>query len=148
MAKAKELLREIPPATVDAMQSKQVSMTILAKETEMIKNMMNEGLLSSKRAQMFLNLIIDDTVKVERSRENIYQLVSFDFIFKYLRLIKNLMYLIVGQILQLAPIGIYRICLQSSSHPLHHQWHLDNRLSLHQLDFFPDFRCHPSTPVR
>lgn len=71
--RAKELLSKISCETVTAIRSKQISRTVLAKEAEMVKHMVEEGLLTSKHAEEFLETITHDVVEIESQRNRMYR---------------------------------------------------------------------------
>lgn len=56
-----------------AIRSKQISRTVLAKEAEMVKHMVEEGLLTSKHAEEFLETITHDVVEIESQRNRMYR---------------------------------------------------------------------------
>lgn len=59
--------------TVLAIRSKQAARLVLAKEAEMVKNMVHEGLLSPAHAEEFLEEISADTEKIEQERNRMYK---------------------------------------------------------------------------
>jgi len=59
--------------TVAAIRSKQAARLVLAKEAEMVRNMTEEGLLTSKYAEEFLDEIEKDTRSIERQRNKMYR---------------------------------------------------------------------------
>lgn len=73
MVIAKEWLRKFSKDTLNSIRSKQVARTVLAKEAEMVKNMMEEGLLSTKHAEEFLEEIGHDVARIEKQRNAMYR---------------------------------------------------------------------------
>ncbi len=63
----------IPIEIQSSIARKQIARTILAKEAEMVKNMMEEGLLSSRHAQEFLEEIGSDVARIEKQRNDMYR---------------------------------------------------------------------------
>ena len=72
------MLDRIPTDTITAIRSKQISRTILAKEAEMVKHMVHEGLLTSKHAEEFLEIITQDATKIENQRNKMYRYAFVD----------------------------------------------------------------------
>jgi hypothetical protein len=66
----------IPQAIQTTIARKQIARTILAKEAEMVKNMMTEGLLSEKHAHEFFQEIGEDVAKIEIERNSMYRWVA------------------------------------------------------------------------
>jgi hypothetical protein len=60
---------------VAAIRSKQAARMVLAKEAEMVKSLVDEGLLTPKNAEEFLENISRDTRKIEKGRNKMYRLV-------------------------------------------------------------------------
>lgn len=73
MQRAKKLLAEMDAETVNAIRSKQAARMVLAKEAEMVKNLMSEGLLTSNHAEEFLEEISKDTNRIEKQRNQLYR---------------------------------------------------------------------------
>ena len=67
------MLATIPDETVAAIRSKQAARLVLAKEAEMVKQMTDEGLLTTTYAEEFLEEIGRDTQKIERQRNKMYK---------------------------------------------------------------------------
>ena len=66
--RAQSLLGTIHPETISAIRSKQTARTVLSKEQAMIHEMVNEGLLTAKHAEEFLDEITTDTLNIEEDR--------------------------------------------------------------------------------
>jgi polyhydroxyalkanoate synthesis regulator phasin len=58
---------------ITAIRSKQAARMVLAKEAEMIKNLVNEGLLTTRHAEQFLEEISNDTHRIEKNRNKLYR---------------------------------------------------------------------------
>lgn len=63
----------IPDATIAGIRTKQAARALLSKEVELIKHMVEEGLLSEKHAEQFLQEISDDAAKIEKQRKALYR---------------------------------------------------------------------------
>jgi hypothetical protein len=63
----------ISPNTVAAIRSKQASRLLLAKEAEMVRHMVDEGLLTETHAEAFLSEITEDTQRIEKARNQLYR---------------------------------------------------------------------------
>jgi polyhydroxyalkanoate synthesis regulator phasin len=59
--------------TVAAIKSKQAARLVLAKQAELVKNMVQEGLLTSQHAEEFLEEISHDTERIEKERNRLYK---------------------------------------------------------------------------
>lgn len=59
--------------TVGAIRSKQAARLVLAKEAEMVRNMVQEGLLTPHHAEEFLEEISHDTQRIEQERNRMYR---------------------------------------------------------------------------
>lgn len=59
--------------TVSAIRSKQAARMVLAKEAEIVKNLVSEGLLTPQYAEAFLEEISHDTARIERERDLMYR---------------------------------------------------------------------------
>lgn len=59
--------------TVAAIRTKQAAALILNKEAEMVKNMVNEGLLIPSDAEEILELISKDMLKIDKKRNQMYR---------------------------------------------------------------------------
>lgn len=70
--KAKHLLNSMSPSTVHQIQVKQTARAVLAKEAELVKVMLQEGLLTPTDAEELLEEIGVDTAEIERSRNSMY----------------------------------------------------------------------------
>lgn len=73
MVRARKRLNEIPKAIVQDIRSRQVSRMVLAKESELVKNMVDEGLLASTHAAIFMEEIQSDVRVIEDDRRQFYQ---------------------------------------------------------------------------
>mmetsp|Transcript_15952 Transcript_15952/g.21978 ORF Transcript_15952/g.21978 Transcript_15952/m.21978 type:complete len:161 (-) Transcript_15952:310-792(-) len=71
--RAQSMLSSMSPDTVAGIRSKQAARLVLAKEAEMVRNMTEEGLLTSKYAEEFLEEIGRDTHAIERQRNKMYK---------------------------------------------------------------------------
>ncbi len=71
--RAKERLQLIEPEIIAAIKSKQAAMTVLARETELVKTMCEEGLLSTNQAEKLLEEITEDTYLLEWDQGNIFR---------------------------------------------------------------------------
>jgi hypothetical protein len=71
--RARKRLNEIPKAIVQDIRSRQVSRMVLAKESELVKNMVDEGLLASTHAAIFMEEIQSDIRVIEDDRRQFYQ---------------------------------------------------------------------------
>jgi hypothetical protein len=60
------------PSTVHQIQVKQTARAVLAKEAELVKVMLQEGLLTPTDAEELLEEIGVDTAEIERSRNSMY----------------------------------------------------------------------------
>jgi hypothetical protein len=67
------MLSAMSEETIAAIRSKQAARLVLAKEAEMVKAMTEEGLLTDKHAEEFLEEIGKDTQKIERKRNLMYR---------------------------------------------------------------------------
>lgn len=70
---AKQRLQHMDLETVSAIRSKQAARMVLSKEAEMVKNLVNEGLLTPKYAQEFFEEISEDTSQIEKERNMMYR---------------------------------------------------------------------------
>jgi polyhydroxyalkanoate synthesis regulator phasin len=70
--------------TVAGIRSKQAARMVLAKEAEMVKNLVAEGLLTSKNAEEFIEEISEDTHRIEKERNRLYRWVDFLFFVVFL----------------------------------------------------------------
>ena len=66
--KARQRLIQIDADALKAIRSKQAARMVLSKEAEMVKNLVAEGLLTTKNAEEFLEQITNDTANIERER--------------------------------------------------------------------------------
>lgn len=73
VSKAKQRLNEMSAETINAIRSKQAARLVLAKEAEMVKAMVQEGLLTSHHAEEFLEEISHDTQRIEKERNLMYK---------------------------------------------------------------------------
>lgn len=73
VAKAREKLREMNSETVAAIKSKQVARVVLAKQAELVQQMVHEGLLTPNYAEDFLEEISHDTQRIEKERNRMYR---------------------------------------------------------------------------
>ncbi len=73
MEEAKQRLQQMDLETVSAIRSKQAARMVLSKEAEMVKNLVNEGLLTPKYAQEFFEEISEDTSQIEKERNMMYR---------------------------------------------------------------------------
>lgn len=71
--KARRMLLAMNPETVSAIRSKQAARLVLAKEAEIVKNMVHEGLLTPQHAEEFLEEISKDTERIEKERNRMYK---------------------------------------------------------------------------
>lgn len=71
--RAKARLNNMNGDTINAIRSKQAARLVLAKEAEMVKAMVQEGLLTSHHAEEFLEEISHDTQRIEKERNRMYQ---------------------------------------------------------------------------
>lgn len=62
------------PEAVAGIRAKQAARMVLAKEAEMVKNLVSEGLLTAKHAEEFLEEISRDTHRIEKERNRLYRL--------------------------------------------------------------------------
>lgn len=69
--KAKAVLALFAPSTVEAIKTKQRQHMLLAKEVDLIKEMVAEGLLSNKNAEAFIEEITQDSIRVEQERNQL-----------------------------------------------------------------------------
>lgn len=67
------MLLAMNPETVSAIRSKQAARLVLAKEAEIVKNMVHEGLLTPQHAEEFLEEIGKDTERIEKERNRMYK---------------------------------------------------------------------------
>jgi polyhydroxyalkanoate synthesis regulator phasin len=58
---------------IAAIRSKQAVRMVLAKEAEMVKSLVEEGLLTPKHAEEFLEEIGKDTNRIENKRNRLYK---------------------------------------------------------------------------
>lgn len=72
MAAAKAWLSAKNPTTVAAIKSKQAARLVLAKQAELVKHMVSEGLLTTRHAEIFLEEISQDTQRIEQERNRMY----------------------------------------------------------------------------
>ena len=72
---AKQILSFIPQDVQQSIARKQICRTILAKEAEMVKTMMEEGLLSRQHAEEFLLEISSDVTQIDVKRDSMHRLV-------------------------------------------------------------------------
>eukprot|EP01038_Epipyxis_sp_PR26KG_P010392 gene10392-13958_t len=72
--RAKQRLENMPAQSVSAIRSKQAARIVLAKEADMVKNMVQEGLLTNSHAEEFLDEIRHDTDQIERKRNKMHRL--------------------------------------------------------------------------
>ena len=70
---ARSKLAKISPETVHAIRAKQASRMLLAKEAEIVKTMVEEGLLTNSHAEDFLEDITHDTQRLEAARNALYK---------------------------------------------------------------------------
>lgn len=61
------------PETIHMIRLKQISRIVLAKEAEMITKMVNEGLLTTKAADIFFEEIHEDVEAIEKERNSMYR---------------------------------------------------------------------------
>ena len=73
MEKARKRLFQMNEETVNAIRSKQAARLVLAKEAEMVRNMVQEGLLTPQHAEEFLEEISHDTQEIELERNRMYR---------------------------------------------------------------------------
>jgi NhaP-type Na+/H+ or K+/H+ antiporter len=73
VAYAKQMLDAMSPTTLSQIKSKQAARTILAKQADIVKHMLQEGLLSPKHAEEFITEISEDAVKIEKKRNQMYR---------------------------------------------------------------------------
>lgn len=71
--RAKRVLSEMDPEAVAGIRAKQAARMVLAKEAEMVKNLVSEGLLTAKHAEEFLEEISRDTHRIEKERNRLYR---------------------------------------------------------------------------
>jgi polyhydroxyalkanoate synthesis regulator phasin len=71
--KARKRLFQMNEETVNAIRSKQAARLVLAKEAEMVRNMVQEGLLTPQHAEEFLEEISHDTQEIELERNRMYR---------------------------------------------------------------------------
>jgi hypothetical protein len=71
--KAKLRLDAMSVDTITAIRSKQAARLVLAKEAEMVKSMVQEGLITSNHAEEFLEEIGSDTARIEKERNRMYR---------------------------------------------------------------------------
>lgn len=67
------MLSSMSSETVTAIRSKQAARLVLAKEAEMVKSMVEEGLLTPVHAEEFLEEISKDTERIEKERNRMYK---------------------------------------------------------------------------
>jgi polyhydroxyalkanoate synthesis regulator phasin len=65
---AKLRLEAMSVDTITAIRSKQAARLVLAKEAELVKTMVREGLITSNYAEEFLDEIGSDTARIEKER--------------------------------------------------------------------------------
>jgi polyhydroxyalkanoate synthesis regulator phasin len=83
--RAKQILSSFDSETVADIRSKQAARMVLAKEAEMVKSLVDEGLLTPKNAEEFLEEISEDTHRIEKERNRLYKYVPlFSFVFVFL----------------------------------------------------------------
>lgn len=70
---AKEYLSKMSPSTVNQIKSRQAARLVLAKQAEMVRNMVQEGVLTANHAEEFLEEISHDTVRIEKERNRMYK---------------------------------------------------------------------------
>jgi polyhydroxyalkanoate synthesis regulator phasin len=73
VAKARKFLSAVDSETLATIRSKQAARMVLAKEVEMIKSLVEEGLLTPKHAEEFLEDVSEDTHKIESQRNKLYR---------------------------------------------------------------------------
>lgn len=73
VANAKQMLDAMNPETISQIKSKQAARTILAKQADIVKHMLQEGLLSPKHAEEFLTEISEDAAQIEKKRNQMYR---------------------------------------------------------------------------
>lgn len=71
--KAKARLETMSAETIAAIRSKQAARLVLAKEAEMVKHMVQEGLITPVHAEEFLEEIGEDTARIELQRNQMYR---------------------------------------------------------------------------
>lgn len=74
--RAKAVLALHSEDTIQEIKSKQLSRMVLAEEVEYIKELVNEGLLSQKLAEIFVEEIAHDEESIEAERNNIQRYVT------------------------------------------------------------------------
>eukprot|EP01031_Cornospumella_fuschlensis_P033524 gene33524-40559_t len=70
---AKARLAQINLETVAAIRSKQAARLVLSRQADLVKTMMNEGLLTAAHAEEFLAEITRDTQRIEKERYRMYK---------------------------------------------------------------------------
>jgi len=73
---AKKLLLEMNALQVKGIVRQQISRTVLAKQTQFVNDMVSEGLLTSKDAELFYSEISKDLKKAEKMRNEMNREVS------------------------------------------------------------------------
>ena len=74
MERARQLLHSMyHKDAITAIQSKQATLMVLAKEAEMVKSLVDEGLLTPIHAEEFLEEIGKDTHRIEKNRNRLYR---------------------------------------------------------------------------
>ncbi len=63
VTRAKQLLALLSPSTVQVIRNKQIRNMIAAREIELVKEMVDEGLLGSKFADIFISEIVENRRK-------------------------------------------------------------------------------------
>lgn len=69
---ARSILTRINPEIIRSIQINQISRTLLAKEISLVSEMMNEGLLGEKGAEILLDEIQHDLDKIDKARNELY----------------------------------------------------------------------------
>eukprot|EP00981_Chlorochromonas_danica_P005774 scaffold1190_cov187-Ochromonas_danica.AAC.6 len=73
VCEAKAYLTNMNTETLGAIKAKQVARVVLAKQAELVQQMVHEGLLPSKYAEEFLSEISHDTQRIEKERNRMYR---------------------------------------------------------------------------
>jgi hypothetical protein len=73
---AKKLLSEMNAIQTKGIVGKQIARTVLAKQTQFVNDMVGDGLLTTKDAEIFYAQISADVKKVERRRDEMNREVS------------------------------------------------------------------------
>ena len=69
---ARPLLNSMNPDTVAKIRAKQAAALVLTKQAELIKNMVEEGLLTTQHAEEFLEDISRDLQRMDKDRNQMY----------------------------------------------------------------------------